>query len=303
VQINELFRRVFGHDQSDIWNWKFRGRGYKSHAILAFRHDRLVAQYTALPRTFLVYCREVAAAQVCDIMVDKSARGQRKLDGPFAGTAKTFIEMFMGNGKIEFAYGFPSARHFKLGARLGLYEEVSSFWNYGRTGLRACNSLLWRMLPVSSVEKIVNVLWKKMRVDFQNDAIGVRDADYIKWRYVDHPRFAYRFFVLNHRFGNRPKALAVVRVSNGCATIVDILGPKRFFGVVVRLVEGQLSADENVARVEIFISGGHRGLIDECGLVANETEIVIPRIVLDGAPCVSGLRDRLFVMAGDSDLY
>jgi hypothetical protein len=306
-QINELFQRVFEQDQTDTWSWKFRACGHSSYAVLAFQGNKLVAQYTGLARTFLMRDREVAAVQVCDIMVDKSARGQRKLDGPFAGTAKTFIGMFMGQGKIfEFAYGFPSARHFKLGARLGLYEEICSFWNYGSEPLRSCNNLLWRMRPVIGVGpllRIVGLLWKKMRVDFQHDAIGVRDADYVKWRYVDHPRFRYRFLVLNHLLSSRPKALAVVRVSDECATIVDILGQKRFFGLALRLVEDHLRSDENVTRLDMFISEGYRWLIDACGLVATKTEIVIPRIILDGAPCVSELRDRLFVTAGDSDLY
>ncbi len=216
-KINELFQNVFQQDQNHIWDWKFCVRNSKPYAILAFREGKLIAQYTGLQRDFYIKGKKVSSVQVCDIMVDKGARGQRKLDGAFAGTAKTFIEMYMGKNKaFEFSYGFPSRRHLKLGIILGLYDEVCSFWSFGKTDLRSYKSFAWHIKPCTDwplTKRWLSHLWKKMRDDFKHDALGSRDIDYMKWRYKDHPVYNYLFLILKIRTLPTPKAIAIVRRS------------------------------------------------------------------------------------------
>jgi hypothetical protein len=304
LAINELFKEVFKKDQSDLWGWKFMSRGAPSYAILAFRDERLVAQYTGLSRDFSENGRIISGVHICDVMVHPRARGQMKLDGAFVSTAKTFIERNVGeNKRFQFSYGFPNRRVLALAMRLGLYEKVTPLFLFYRQKLRNYHKTMWSLAPFLSWQwPCVDELWKQMQKDFANGVIGVRDSAYLKWRYKEHPENSYFFLGLKKRFQRKLTAVAVVRRVGDRGIIVDVLARKKHFLLLVRLAEAYLSR-MGISQVEVFLSGGFRYVMDNSGFELTETDITVPRIIWAGDRPVQEIKDRLFLMIGDSDLY
>jgi hypothetical protein len=125
---------------------------------------------------------------------------------------------------------------------------------------------------------------------------------YIRWRYLEHPKNNYLFFGLKKRFQAKLTAVAVVRRVGDRGIIVDVLAKKEHFSLLVRLVEAQLS-QMGVGQVEVLISGGFRYLMDSSGFASTETERTVAQLVWRGVRPVAEIRDRLFLLSGDSDVY
>ncbi len=304
VAIDRLFDGVFHGSLSGVWKWKFLHKSNKSFAILAFRRNELVAHYTGLPRTFIEGGKIVAGVQVCDVMVHASARGQMKLDGPFASTAKSFIRRYVGQDKqFQLSYGFPSRRHLRLATTLGLYDEVTPLMLYFREKPRKYRRLGFSIDEIKTTRAAeIDRLWNAMRQDFHDDILGVRDSDYIEWRYLRHPVHQYKFLGIKRFGGQRSTAIAMVREMGDRVVVVDILAKRGWFGEVMRFIEAYC-ANIGVPRIEVFISGGFAGLFKGIGFDCVETDISIPRIRWEGDRPIGELRDRLYITMGDSDLY
>jgi hypothetical protein len=288
--INQLFEVVFGSNQSSLWWWKFRARDESSHAVLGFRGQELVAQYTGLSREFVENGRTISGVQICDVMVHPKARGQMKLDGAFASVAKTFLERNVGAGKrFELAYGFPNLRHLKLAAKLGLYEAVIPMLSWSREELRsgqAGGTWKIRLLSPTDLNRL-DKLWSKMAEDFKDSIIG-GNQDLL--------------LGLAHRFIGTVTAVAVVRVLEDRAIIVDAICQKKRFSRLIELVEDYLGK-QSVRCVQLFLSGGFKYLMTNSGFDCTETEIIVPRYKLTNLYPAEAIKDRLFLMIGDSDLY
>ncbi|MDH3690787.1 MAG: GNAT family N-acetyltransferase [Gammaproteobacteria bacterium] len=304
LAINQLFKIVFESDHSDLWWWKFRSRGERSYAMLAFRDRELVAQYTGLSREFVENGEKISGVHICDVMVHPKARSQMKLDGAFASVAKTFLERNVGVGRrFQLAYGFPNRRVLRLAVKLGLYEPVTPMLSWTREELRLHQTGVWRMKLLSPPDlDRLDKLWSKMAKDFKDGIIGVRNSAYMKWRYQDHPQNEYLFLGLANRFLGTVTAVAVVRVLEDRALIVDAICEKKRFCRLVQLVEDYLGR-QAVRRIELLLSRGFKYLMNNSGFDYTETEIIIPRYRLMDLYPVQQIEDKLFLMIGDSDLY
>lgn len=219
LEMRTLFQEVFGHEMSDAcWQWKYgMGRGC---GIGIWRTDngKLIAHYGGTTRPAFAFGRPVMAFQACDLMVSGSDRGSFSRQGPVFLAAASYLENQLGFGAPHLlGIGFPNERAYRLPERLGLYsgclgriQEVS--WSAQPLGRQR---LLWNCQEVFpddlSLRQLLDACWQDMLSDMQHQVIGVRDADYLMLRYLQHPEKKYRVFLVRHRLKRRHRGVIVLR--------------------------------------------------------------------------------------------
>jgi GNAT superfamily N-acetyltransferase len=198
--------------------------------------DRIVGLYSVIPRTIRLDDRRLVGGRDVDPVVHADLRGQ----GVFDQLLQFGLEHFHG---IDFLYNFAnpaSARGFlRNGWRLSdpLEDRVCQL-GYGR--LLSREGLIWlasfaragRRTSSSAVEidgERVDAFLKNAEFDQRLFAPSgrlwaERNAAVLRWRYLEHPLHAYRWFL-----SDDGAALAVVRhdTSTNRLTVLDLVGLDR----------------------------------------------------------------------------
>lgn len=208
--INEMFNEVFHQNRSlEHWWWKYRDNPYGSYKIaLAFAPDGiLAAHYGGYPVKLFFHSdkgegREFLAYHLGDKMTRREFRGVGF--GKDALLTRTFRE-FQKNfgGDAFFGYGFGTHHSLRFGLLFLNYMDVEPvpFWTATVEALikNVQISILRRLLTPRRVNKInrPDRQWDNffLRVAPSYRFLIKRDAEYLKWRYIDRPD--RRYFILS----------------------------------------------------------------------------------------------------------
>lgn len=217
VQILGLHREVFGSTVDIEWfNWKYvRGRG---EGVGLWHDGLLVAFCGGTPRKMWdAASGESRYLQIGDVMVAPSWRGVLARNSPFFQVSTGLYSSRLGFGRAFLAgFGFPNARHLRLAVKSGLSWDAGSvdslFWPSASTSWRH-TAWSWRVQPLdggdAKFDDTVDRAWAAMRACPVGGAVGVRDAQYLRWRFVDRPDRRYRFLSLRPRWSRAPAGVAV----------------------------------------------------------------------------------------------
>lgn len=303
-QTRALFRKVFGHEMSPhLWQWKYgHGRG---QGALAVESDRVVAHYGVLTRRVRLFGSEARAAQVVDVMVDPTERGVLTRKGPFFLAAASMPEACSGFGsKHIIGFGFPNHRHHRLAEHLGLYREVERITQLTWTALPGDASRwvvedLARFAPPRA-ERVVDRLWTAMAGDLRDMIVGERDFGWMRYRYLDHPEHRYHLLAVRGRWSLRPLGVAVLRTHGASVELMDVVGPLRKMRDVVRAMRHQASL---LGGNELFcwITRGKVGWLGPEEATETDPDVCIPTSVHTPGPDPRELRERWWLMSGDTD--
>lgn len=211
-EIRTLFQQVFGSPMSEaLWHWKYANqRGLATGT--RDRNGRLLAHYGGTARTLLVQGQLQQAVQLGDVMVAPDARGFLSRHGPFAVATQGFLQQYVGPDRpFALGFGFPGARHVRLGEKLGLYAATNQVeelhWPqapHPSLWWRLC----WQIVPVdwaatAATTQRLNQLWQAMQSQTTGFVIGQRDALWWQHRFANHPEGRYRCFWLRQRLTGR----------------------------------------------------------------------------------------------------
>jgi len=238
-QVERLFARVFGTEPSPGWyTWKYGDLGGTAIGLWN-DHNELVAHYAGFTRTLLWQGQVVPAIQIGDVMVAPEVRGFLTRHGPFFQVCSQFFATQVGPGqKHALAFGFPNERAIRLGVTLGLYRNLGQIRQIHWPAHCMDLPLGWkwtRLLPNSfDLERTVNKVWHDMALDFSGHVVGVRNWDHIQSRFVKRPDQPYDFFCLRRWLPRRAVAIAVMRLTPGQAQLLDVIGPRNDFPLVIR---------------------------------------------------------------------
>ena len=203
------------------WQWLFKanpaGSGY---VWLAEDDGILTGQYAIIPTRMQVQGKPIRCAQALGAMTRPSYRKQKI----FTKLAQAVFEA-TGSGEVDLVYGFPNDRsahgHLKhldffvlenlitwvrpldiagiLNVNIGsqviskvLGKSFQAIFNtfYSRHIGSDTNV---RIESTSEFPNEVDILFRACAPKFQN--LVIRDHQYLKWRYEDHPAYAYRIFL------------------------------------------------------------------------------------------------------------
>ena len=301
-----LFARVFGHPMSDaLWQWKYgNGRG---HAIGVWNeHGQLIAHYAGFRRAVLNAGQAVDAVQIGDVMVEKTSRainlGRR---GAFFQAAARFLESYIGYGKpYLIGFGFPNARAMRVAARLGLYADTGGLsqvtWP---VAVNAPPPLGIELREIAAVDDplwiAVDPLWAGMRLELRDAIVGVRDADWLRHRYLAHPDRPYRVGIAMTQSGE-PIGIIVLRAQGGIVEWMDVIGTTVTLPALVAQARWS-AATMGGNTLMMWVSHPFAGEFARHGGTATELDVRIPCNVWSPGPDASGLRDRWFLLGGDTD--
>ena len=243
-----------------------------------------------------------SALQMVDVMVHPQYRGILKRKGPFFMSAAFLLEGLVGDGKeFPLAFGFPSAKHNRLGSLLGLYEEVEAIKQVSWNPLNTRPRLRIKTRPLGiDQQAIADGLWRRMADALKDRVIGVRDWAYLQRRYLHHPTHQYQLFLVSSRLTGRALGIYVIRMHSEAIELMDVIAaPAEIPDLIFSL--RRLSHHLNTSLIYAWISSQQAPLLAGKTGEISDTEIRVPHCHWTPGIAADRVRNRWWLMGGDTD--
>jgi hypothetical protein len=151
--------------------------------------------------------------------------------------------------------------------------------------------------------RAVERLWQAMAGAMTDVALGVRDARWLRWRYLEHPHVPYRVALLRNRWLKRPIGVLVTRERDDAHELLDLIARPADFGALLGAARSLArSAGKPWLRAWITrsqmqrLAGG-----DGAPAQVDDLSIQVPANLHTAGPDPVLLQNRWFLMAGDAD--
>ncbi len=243
-------------------------------------------------------------------MVDVSARSALTRGGPLQRTTATFLDSHIGWGKQHLlGFGFPTVRAMGAAEHLGLYaavdEMVCASWPARSEG--AGLSTTGQLLDLEALDgpdaAVVDTLWHDMVGEFPQAILGVRDAAWLRHRYLNHPRFQYEIWLQRRRLTRRPLGVVVLRRHEQHLEWVDVVAAPAAWAGLLALAR-QRAAALDLPTVEAWVTQSQQHLLQALAaqdVALRSLGIRVPANSHAPGPDVDSQRGRWLLMAGDTD--
>lgn len=305
-----LFERTFGVAMSETaWTWKYgAGRG---HAVGLWKGDTLLAHYGAMSRRVRIDGRTELACQIGDVMVSAQANAGLAREGALHQVSATLLEAQIGWGRPHLlGFGFPNARAMKVAARLGLYAPVDAVVELRWSALNEAEDWrekLWRQRTIEldrlrddeADARALGRAWERMAKALPRSLLPERDLAWLRYRYAQRPEVAYRVRLCESRIGRCPAGAYVLRDHGAFMELIDLIGPPSDWHRLLRAAR----RDAGQKPLHTWVSASHRTLLERAapGAVEQPINVIVPTCAHTSGPTAEALRDRWFLMAGDTD--
>ncbi len=300
-QLLHLFSRAFGQNCSEaLWDWKYAGG--RGAASVATRNGQVVAHYGGTRRDVLSFGEPASFMQCTDTMVDPRERGVLSRKGAYFQVARAFLEKHVGRERpFAAAFGFPNARVMRLGELVGVQaavdEIVEAVWGVGERSdfiHRPCD-------PSRSADRrTIERLWRGMARDFRQSVIGVRDPEYLAYRYLRNPQYAYELLLVQTRRLRRVEGLVVLRREGKLMWLMDLVAPVEKFPLLVghaRFLAGAAGCGE----LRAWVSESHARLLAGAAERLERPGIRVPTCVITEGIPPAELDQRWWLTTGDAE--
>ncbi|WP_337287497.1 GNAT family N-acetyltransferase [Candidatus Methylomirabilis sp.] len=311
-RILALFRTVFGVEcLPEHWRWKYEANPLGHYSLVVETPSgELVGHYGGVPVRIAWGEKTVVMPQIADAMIDPQVRRGLRRPGVFAPLVNQYIA---GLGQMAGGYGFPTPEHLRAGKRLagfvplGPVPLLTKPIHVGATA-QGRRSLFVTVNEEKELDAGLDRLWERCRHDLS--VAVIRDAAYLRWRYLQCPDAHYHLLVARRRFSGTVMGVAVVRLGwqdRPVACLVDWLVPSGSAAVgeallaYVEWLAGTAGMESLQAwfpppsgQLRFLLAAGFRHEPTPYELVALSAD---PSILLEGAG------DRWYYTMGDSDIY
>jgi len=302
--VSDLFEKVFAQPLSpEMWTWKYGpGRG---QAIGLWEDETLVAHYGGIPRKLNIAGSLMVASQSCDVMVAPHVRGALVRKGPFFQVCATFLEHFVGYGTDQpLAFGFPNERAFRLPRKLGLYTDPITRIHELTWQASDCKKRLWAIRPIDATNPddilIIDNLWQQMASCLRLLAVGVRNADYLRERYQNHPQHNYKLFLVCRRWLRKPLAIVVVNIDGDRLELLDWVSDTKNIPKMI-MAARTLAAEKQLAEVYTLASLPVCEFFAETDVCEKDINITVPENAWTDSSGKEILQNKLWLTGGDTD--
>lgn len=224
--------------------------------------------------------------------------------GAFLQVARAYQEYFLGFEAVhDFGFGFPNQRHMMLAHRLGLYDEVERLveMEWSTQSATKPQSTFAESLAGTHIEpSVISVLWSQMQSGLNDRILVVRDAEYWRYRYVENPQSHYIMLAIRDKLTRNIIGLVVLRREESEVKLLDVLAAPEHFSLIVRHALAQ-ALDWGAPIMRAWITQGCSHMFETPGLSITPTEIVIPLNSYFRMHATADIRNRWFLMMGDTD--
>lgn len=309
LEVKALFEASFGVDfDLELWQWKYQ-RGKGTCVVARERPGgAIVSHYGGAPRKIDYFGQPSMAIQPCDVMVLPQVRRHYGKSSLFFKTAATFLEREIGNtvGHL-LGFGFPNQKAMNIAKRLGLYEKTDDFVEVVYSPAQQSTSKL-QLAPLEIQNPLhqteVDRLWQQMREGFKSGIIGVRDAEYIRYRYFDHPfaqRGLYQCHLLRKEADGEVLAMVALKEHDGQVLLMDVVCSTDVIDAVLEQLNCAVSSRPESNTLKVWISKGWLGKVRLEDCTVNELGIEIPCNSWNPGPSSTTLYGAWWLLAGDMD--
>lgn len=301
AELLNLFLDAFGHEMPpELWHWKYQGVDILG--MMLRNEGKAVAFYGGMPRTTHLFGTPVTAVQIGDVMVHPEHRGTLTRKGAFFQVATHFLERYVGEQQLyPIAFGFPSARAYKLSVHLGLYDKVGELMQVTWPALQARHSYKFRLRPLNhNKASTTNRLWRKMAKALKQQVVGVRDWDYINHRYLQHPTLDYKLYLVTSRFTGLAIGIMILRILDDKIELIDVISKPCHISILVHCLR-RLTGNIGKSEAFTWITQQNTPLFSADTGKITTTGIVIPHNRWTPGIPANELLDRWWLMAGDTD--
>ncbi|MGZ7031461.1 MAG: GNAT family N-acetyltransferase [Thermoanaerobaculia bacterium] len=309
--ILDLFERSF-HRQRDLahWEWKYRRDPYGAeHISLAFDASRLAGHYAGYPVPFRVAGRDVIAHQIGDTMTDPNVRHVGRGPTSVLGrTALHFYETFC-EGQVAFNFGFNVSNIQKFSMRFLRSDRVFSIVYRVRPAPLPRIGRVERWMRGYQLEVVREMtpefdeLFARVGDDYH--FLVRRDAQYLRWRYLDCPDIPYVIVAI--RKWRRLVGWVVYRIRDTRFTWGDALFDRRH-PEAVSVALRHLVAAHPVDLVEGWFP--HRPdwfdrILTDLGFEKRPEpqDLSLMCVPFTMADATARMRESLYYSMGDGDLF
>ncbi len=312
-EVAKLFEQSFNVDfDEDLWNWKYSQGDGKCVVARLSKHSDIVAHYGGAPRKIIYFGESSMAIQPCDVMVHPSIRKQYGKGSLFFEVAATFLEREIGNTVNHLlGFGFPNQKTMNISTRLGLYEKTDDFIElvYPSSCFAADKGQDQAAIadydPNEAASRAeLNSLWVAMKEDYKEGVIGVRDAEYIQHRYVNHPfakKKQYRCVIIREDDSADALAFAVLKEHDDGKLLMDLICPVAAMKPAISILKQELSKVEGGATLRLWVTNSGKDKVCIEGAIVNELGIEIPCNSWNPGPSAEVLYGAWWLTAGDMD--
>lgn len=300
AELRDLFQAVFGHAMPHAqWDWKYQHTPLRG--TLLRRGARAVAFFGGMPRRFVHQGQTHEAVQNGDVMVLPDERGVFSRQGALYQAAAHFFGQHVGPGHdYAFAFGFPSERHFRLGAKLGLYVEAGRMMELRWTPQPKQRHFGWHCAPLAQARwSDLDTLWRCMQQDWPDLYLPVRDAGRWHYRYLQHPDRPYELLILRQRWTGRPLAAVALREHPSHCEWLDYVGPR--VGIAMAAEAVREWSDAKGKPVTALVSDSVAALFAAQAESMHPSQIQIPVNAPPGQQTPPPCAGRFWFMGGDTD--
>ena len=303
-----LWKTVF-HKDMDLgtWRWKYLENPYGHRIFLCAADDgAIVALYGGIPYRFNLDGEDVEIIHLMDLMSHPDYRGK----GLFVRTGHAFFDAYCKKEGASFLFGFPGTHHFQLGQKYLGYEAVKAgcVFLVAETAALAKRkkSFGGKIQPLSTDHDTVDPIWEECRSHYPLSII--RDADFVRWRFDQHPSRKYEIWGWRPFARGGPRAYAVFQTQDDHALLMDILAsPAKSDAVDLVARVASLFQKRGIQQIHAWLPSNHflaQGTISAGFHRAPEPTGIIPGLRLfDHSPSLDWISDHLYYTMADADLF
>ena len=306
----QLHHQIFTSSlHSDWFTWKYVQGGGEGVGIWNAQ-QALIAFCGGFPRRFLQQGQAADFMQVGDLMVSPEWRGILTRKNPFFHACEHLYSTRLGKHQpYKVGFGLTHARAARLHAMQGLGQVPDNVRHlqWPVTSPLAAPQWQWQARPLApdapQLRATVDRAWQAMQRDTQDYTIGLRDADYLIWRFTRRPDQPYRLFTLRRRWDWHPLGVLVLSQPSRPGEAVqwiDWVGPPRHLAQACRAAL-RIAAQDGATRMTAWASAVVAEWLapTQPEWLAPVAEIVILTASDLAAEQLPGL--NLWLMAGDTD--
>lgn len=308
-----LHRDVFGSEVDTAWfDWKYRqGQG---ESVGVWHGDALVAHCGGVPRKLWHQGRAYRGLQIGDVMVQSQWRGLLTRSGPFFRVSQAFYDSRLAATAAAPAdtpafgpgFGFPNARHLRLGMKVGLLRDAGPVLGLDWTAQEAQVPASWRLhkMALQGLGALVlRTAAAVMRRQLRSFWLADRSLAYLAWRYLRRPGFEYEVWQVQSDARPWRWGVAVTRggsAQTGAMQWLDWIGPVEAMPVAVALLRAAC-ARRGAPGLSAWGSMPVLEHLRESGLAQVQE---VARIGVPACSPLAGLASRdngWWLMGGDTD--
>lgn len=316
---NEVFSETdptFRPRPMEHWRWQFAENPLGHDTFVAQEEGgRIVGTYTSIPGRWRLMGREVRAAQAVDTCVHARYRRSLKREGLFLRLAGAWFDHFGRPDRDPIVWGLPNPQAFRIGTRRLDYRPVHSPLrslnrNFDAAWIEWLEAGTREPLSVREVAEVPSGADELFERTLGREAfVQVRDASYLRWRYLRCPTRRYRLLearsadgalrgllVLLDRWGVRPITPLVDWIVAG-----DDTEAQR--ALLLAAARRAAAAGSSCLETWVPLWSSHAKTLRALGFADDDSPFHLCIRVFGPPIDETWARDHWFVQMGDSDCY